>query len=409
MRTLRRSHAVRAALVATVAFPYADAAFAQAASATNPTPIALTARGSYDSNVAGSSAAQAATRGLTQADERLRLNADLNLAKHVGIFDASLIGLVGYNFYAHNTRLNREQIALDAAVLAALARCQVNLTGGWHRQQSELNEISIVAGTGSDTVRNVENTVQYGAEAGCGGKIGLRPAFGVQRSTGTNSATPRRFSDFSRIGYTASLNYAQPAFGKLSLLGSLEDAKYPERPRIAGREDGYLSRSIGVRFERGIGANLVGAVQVDYTNVRPRRLGVQSFSGLTYSADLTATFADRLQLHALASRDTKPSLQSDGAYAVTTTYGLDATFAASRSLSFGVGGVYKKRRYPGAGVLPGTALTDDDRKTVNGNVTLRAGDRLRFELEGLYVTRDSAGTLYDSENTGVALSASFSL
>lgn len=383
-------------------------AHAQSSFDPNRPKITLSAQARYDSNVSGTTAAQAASLGVSRSDEHVNLNAALNLDRRMGIFDASLVGYVGYNIYARNTRLSREKIGLNGALLANLSRCQINLTSSLDRGQSDLGDIVIVTGAASANVQNVETKVRYGAEVGCGGAIGLRPGFGIVRSTGTNSASIRKFSNFNRMDYTASLRYAQPVFGELWLIGTLSDADNPNRPRVGSAVDGYKSTVIGVRFERKLGASLKGSVQVNYDRLTPRR-NVTPFSGITYEANLTATFGDRLQLAAVVSRDTSPALQSDAVYSVIEIYGLDATFAATDRLSFGLGGSYRKSRYPGAGALGGVPLNNNKRKSLTANVTYRASDRLRFAIDGIYTTRDADGTLFDSDNTGVGISASLAL
>jgi hypothetical protein len=404
----RRRGTARVSLLAALSIAGTGSAFAQGTRNPNLPQITLSATAQHDSNVVARSPLQAAQQGLVQADQSVRLNANLNLERKIGIFDASLIGNVGYNFYARNTQLNRENIAVQGAVLANLSRCQVSLTTDFRRGQSDLTQVAVFSGIGIPDIRNVETRIRYGAEAGCGGDIGFRPALSVARETGTNSALLRSFSNFKRTDYTASLRYAQPVFGELSLLGTISELENPNRPAIGGRTDGYRSQEIGLRFQREIGANLTGVVQVNFVDLTPRR-NVRAFKGVTYSANLRATFADRLQIAAMLARETAPALQSDAAYSVSNTFSLDATYALSDRLSIGAGGSLDSVRFPGAGVLGGIPLNNNKRRSARANVTFRANDRLQFSIDARYTTRDADGTFYDSDNSGVGISVSLAL
>jgi hypothetical protein len=411
MIKLRRRHAVGACLATAAISSFIGVARAQ--SVNSQPPISLSAEVRYDSNVSRISPAQAEARGLVAADQRFVPSVNLNISRRVGVFDLALNGSAGYVFYRRNTRLNRERIGLDGTLGASFSRCRVNVKSGIHRNQSDLADIAFIIddATEREIVRNIENRLNYGFEANCGGQIGLRPTIGVQRETATNSAVRRSFNNFDRTDFLVGVSYVRPAFGELALIGQYEIANYPNRPRLPnGDADGFVSKSMSLKFNRSIGANLQGSVSVGYTNLDPRRAGVAGFAGLIGSANLSATLADRLKLVLIFTRDTLPSLQADAAYRVGNSVALNSTLAISQRLTLKSGVSYRTRSLVGSGTQPGaTPLTSDQRLEATASVGFRFNDRLGLSLDGLYDKRKSALALYNSDNVGVGFNVNLAI
>ncbi|HVV72183.1 MAG TPA: hypothetical protein VHI52_11910, partial [Verrucomicrobiae bacterium] len=104
--------------------------FAMPGAAQNlPTPAATTPLAKvevdilYDSNVAGSSAQLAAQRGIERADITFTPRLDVNYFKQLGADSAFLAASAGYDFYQHNTLLNRERLDGVGGLNVRLADC----------------------------------------------------------------------------------------------------------------------------------------------------------------------------------------------------------------------------------------------------------------------------------------------
>ena len=98
----------------------------QASPGPNSEPVKVEADVVYDSNVAASSAALAAARGLAQADEIYTPSLDLNYVKQVGVDSFFLTGQAGYDFYQRNTILDRERLNAQSGFRAEVAVLPAN-------------------------------------------------------------------------------------------------------------------------------------------------------------------------------------------------------------------------------------------------------------------------------------------
>src|SRR5690242_13118414 len=88
------------------------------AAAQNPnrTDVRVDSSLRYDSNVARSDDATAALRGIQPEDEIFTPGVSVDVARVLGGQSVFLQGALSYNFYAHNSKLNRERLVLDTGV-----------------------------------------------------------------------------------------------------------------------------------------------------------------------------------------------------------------------------------------------------------------------------------------------------
>ena len=100
----------------------------------------------YDSNVAASDAAFAAARGIKPSDVIINPTVRLDLARPVGRQTVFLLATAGYDFYARNSRLNRENILVNPGVLGQFSRCEYDVSGSYSRGQNGLQELALGPG-----------------------------------------------------------------------------------------------------------------------------------------------------------------------------------------------------------------------------------------------------------------------
>lgn len=402
---------IKSDLVAVIAAALVAGAAGTAAHAqeqTRPITIRLSGEAEHHSNAARATAAQAALRGLKRSDEIYRPSIDIAVNKTFGVVGVVLDASAAYDFYAHNTQLNRERLGLGGTISANLSRCRLDLMPSYSRRQTDLGDIAFLTGVGDNSVVNVETVKAIHGSARCGGAVGLAPVVSAGYETGDNSNGLRKVSDYRATDYGVGIAYSQPTFGDLTLKGDVRELTYPNRPRFGGREDGFKQKTASATFSRAIGANLRGTVMVGYTWLDPRAPNVASFDGLTWSADVTATFADRLQISALVSRSASPTLQSNAAYMVNRDIGLNAKFALTDQFSLSAGYQNSRRRYEG--VLATTpALRRADANTYSASLDYQFNDRLRFGIFGRYLKRDSDQALFDYDDEVLGARVGFQL
>lgn len=372
-------------------------------------PLTLTAGVDvrHSDNVARGSADRAAQRGIRPSDQIISPSLGIDLEKALGRHELTVNGSVGYDFYTRNSFLNRERISLAGSGIVRASRCSLTLTPGFSRRQSDLGEIAIPETGGRNGVRNVQTTQHYAGTLECGGDIGFRPIAGIQRDIADNSEDVRQFSNNRGTNYTLGMGYARPTLGKLQILYVAGDVNYPNRPPVNGKQDGYKTDQIGGRFERDIGANLKGNVQINYLSLRTPRPDVPDFSGITYGVGLAATFADRLKLGINLDREAQPSLQTDAAYRIARKWDFSATYALSSLLSLDTSAGFIKRNYVGEQGAFGPPLRNDRSNIYDAGVSYLFSPRLKFGAEVRYENRKSADAFYNYDELSEMVSIRF--
>lgn len=405
---MRISWSIGVLYVSVVGISDARAAVSQRSISLTPS-----ARLAYDSNVLGG-------RGVVRDNVASQDDWVLSPAVGVEIFyplgrqSVFLSGSLGYEFYRHNSQLNRERIDLNGgANVQGPAGCAAALKLGYGRRQSDLGDL-ILAPDGSSLVNvvNVQETRRYSADLSCGRAIGLRPGVGYSRVETRNSSM-RRAQDLISDTYSGSLAYTRPSFGSLSVYGSYRDGRYPNRQILTGAVgigDNIEVYSAGVTYSRNVGSRLSGTVSLGLTKVKPRSPQVPDFSGLSYSAELRFKPSGRLDTRIFASRIAEQSNVLAVSYTITTSYSFGGTYVFSERLSapFGIG--YTKRGFEASPLLPG-ALTGSSDQTYSASLGLRFRPRQRLTtgLDAAYRKRSSNAGLLDYRSKQVSLSVGLNL
>ena len=370
----------------------------------NQPPVSASIEAVFDTNVAGSDAAVAAARGLKLEDEIYTPNVALNFAHQFGPQAIVLNGDVGYDFYQHNTILDRERIDLQGGLDGQFGTCKANLLGSADRHQSYLEDIAVVG----PLVSNTQNLTTIKLDGSCGGPIGFGPALTVSQAWEGNSTASFQQFDYRQFTITGSLVYQRPSFGKLSAFGQFDEAEYPNQlvPLPGGASivgNHYDLYAGGVRFERDIGARISATVSVAYVWLEP--LQGPAFSGPGYNADLVYRLFGRTQLHLSAERAARPALLNNAAFEVDDTYRAEASYAVNR-LNLTLGASDESHHFGGAIALP-LQVTDDHRQMVYSSARLDFARRFYLELEARYEERHSnvVELNYNSERVGLTLGA----
>lgn len=398
-----------ALLLATSTLAVAPAAAAQTfqpPSAVNASPpVTASIEAVLDTNVAGSSAALAAARGLKLEDETYSPNLALNLVHQFGPQAVVVSGDIGYDFYQHNTVLNRERIDLQGGLDGRFGTCKTALLGAIDRHQSYLEDIAVVG----PLVRNTQTLTSIKFDGSCGGPIGLGPAISVSQSWQSNSTATFQQFDYRQFTVTGSLVYQRPSFGQLSAFVQYDEAQYPNQltplpggaSRIGNR---YSLYSGGARFERNIGARISATVSGAYVWLQP--LEGNGFTGFSYSADLVYRIFGRTQLHLSAGRQARPALLNDASFELDDTYRAEAAYAMGERLNLTLGASDQRHRFGGVIGLP-LEITNDHRQTVYSSARFDFARRFYLELDARYEVRRAnlVAFDYDSERVGVTLGA----
>ena len=86
-------------------------------------------------------------------DEIVNPSLALNIYHSIGMTSFSMTGQVGYDFYAHNTILNRQDVNVLGGVGSQLGSCQLGLQSNYTTSQSNLAELAL--GTTQNTLETL--------------------------------------------------------------------------------------------------------------------------------------------------------------------------------------------------------------------------------------------------------------
>jgi hypothetical protein len=358
--------------------------------------LGVTATALYDSNVARANDEQALARGLVQEDFRFTPAATLDMfIPAVGRHGVFANGFAGYDFYARNTRLNRERIELRSGLNLRFAQCRSDIFGSLSRRQSELGDITLGPTDNSETLRSVT------FEGRCERPTGLNPRFSLFYEEGRNSEERRRRSNLDRFRAEAGLGYSNVALGTFGIFGRYQDARFPERPFLIGGmigEDGFEAYTVGVSYERQIGTALRGLVEAGYITVEPDRPDLPQFDGLTARAELLFNPLGRLTGRLEAAREVDSSNRIDVSYFVENRIQGSLEYRISPATIAEAGLAYRDREFEGASQSD-LSITQEETKSVFAALTMQLTPKVSLRFEAEHEERTTDNDLFDYQST----------
>ncbi|GEM_PF-2069138 len=364
----------------------------------------------HDSNVARASKERADLRDIRMEDQIISPALQLDAYKSLGTHTLFATAYAGYDFYAHNSKLNKERLALNGGAKLNLRPCEVTPTIGFSRRRTEFLTQPIIDDPLAQ-LDNMQTEQTYGAGISCGGVLGLRPEASVSYTKGDNSNPIRERSDFESVQGRFGVGYRHPSIGNISVYYSKQRTKFDNRV-IDGVHERYNVQRIGASFQRDIGARLAWNSQIYLVDTSGGFGGDKKYEGLGYNAALTFRATPQLRARGTFGRDVQTSLNNDALYTLDETYGLDLDYAVNQRLSLRAGYMLTDRDYSYSdffGPLPDEVLRDEKLHTVSAGADYRRSDRLGFSLFGGYQKRAANGTLYDYDGFYIGVGVSVGL
>jgi len=407
--------AVRSAVAAGVRWLILCGAFCQTAhAAAEPLPpvndnlplVQLSPSVTYDTNVARSSESLAQMRGIVPEDEIYSPAVQLNWAKSFGAETLHIAGVLGYDFYQHNSVLNRENIDLTGGFGWQGGLCGVAVDGAYVRQQSGLQELTVAVTKNTETLSSASLGLRCGGETRLSGFIFLTPNWSE------NSAQLLQTSNSKSVPLAAGVGYDFANFGKLSVFGEYEKTIYPDRLVELGPSlvsDGYQLYTGGVRWDRQMGQRLKASVALSEISLRPRLPGDSSFGGIGYEAVLTYRATSRLEVDLSSSRAVNPVNRLNTTYSIDQIYAATVAYRLGGRTKLSVDGQVVDHHYFGAQIQPGTDLISQSINSVDARLSyaLRPGVALTLSATQEHGTADIPDYRYDDTRAELSLSAAF--
>lgn len=364
----------------------------------------LSVQGLYDTNVARSSEALAATRGLKLEDVVITPTLTVDILTPVGRQALFLKGRAGYAFYDENSQLDSEQIDLEAGVLRRFGPCGLSVSGGYKRNQTKLEDIIL------EPVDNIETLKSATLDVDCTRTVGISPSLNLAHEQSENSASIRSSQDFQNSSATVGLAYSRPTFGTVAVFGSAEKTEYNNRVLALGvDEDGYEAWAVGVRYSRRLGARLEGSVSVSQTSLDANQASAADFDGLTYTANAAFRPSNRLETRVTFERSARPSRRLGAEYTIDETWRGDVIYSVGPRLRVTMTATQTEAEYQLSPTSPVATLTNDRIRTVSAAVHAKFSRRLSLVFDAAREERDAnlAGYSYDSTRVGVTAAVSY--
>lgn len=363
----------------------------------------------YDSNVFRVN--RRIVGGPDEGDVRISPGLDVDISLPIGRQRVFLSGFAGYDFYASNSRLDRERILLDGgADLRVVGSCLTAINASLARLQGDLaNGLSLFS------LPNTEERTAIGADVTCGRNPGLQPSVGYTHQRVKNSNRSFNRTNSTSDSFRASLAFARPTFGALSVYGTHSNARYDDRiplaPGIpAGLREGIETYGVGIRYQREIGARLRGTISAGYTWVNPK-LGGPRFRGADYSAGVNYRASERLAINLDARRRAELPNLINALYAITDSVQLSATYRLNPRVSLNLGSSYQYRKLKSSEIFVGQPLfaTRDELLLLNAGAGYDVGQRLRLNLGFTHQQRRSDNDLFRYNANQIVFGASYEL
>lgn len=371
----------------------------------------------YDTNIFGISDTVPLPAGFQKDDVAITPSLQLNIVLPFGRQSAYARGGIGYDFYMHNTRQNRERINLGlGANLQIVNGCSESVSGTYVRQRSNTGDIFFVlSGLPPSDIRalndNTEESKSVGISAICGGAIGITPGFGYSHTELRNSNPLYKLNDSNQDSFNGSIGYSRPTLGRIAIYGTYSTGSYPNRI------DSVKSYSIGGQFSRNIGSRISGTASLGYTWVNPKGSPdpltgkERPFRGSSYSLSLNVIPTERLSVDLLASKSAELSNSVFSTFSITDVYSFNSTYRLNNRIDLNAGVSYQSRDYRLSvrALDLKTTLSNDKFTRAYGGFVYTLNRRVR--LNGLVSQqwRHADNALFRYSNTTASLGVSFSL
>jgi hypothetical protein len=213
-------------------------------------------------------------------------------------------------------------------------------------------------------------------------------------------------SNYRSFTATGGVAYRRPIFGSVTLFGDYVKADFPEQFLFGlfPIPEGYQLYGGGARYDKTVGARILGELSISYTSLEPISPLSPAFQGVTYIADLKYSATNRLKVHFNFHRAVNPSNRFGASYYIEREELLEATYDASSRLSLTAGISEANRRFEGPNLNPVLDISDEDDWDFYGSLNFAMTRRLTLGLDVRQEERRANLTEYGYSDTRVGLS-----
>lgn len=321
---------------------------------------------------------------------------DANYQQTFGSQRLRLGGLVGYDLFAKQTKLDKPRILVSGdGTLSVAGTCKILPSGFFRRERSDFGDIN-------STVENVQRLSAVNVTASCPRSAGFYPTVRYERTT-TRNGNAFDYADQTTNSALAGLGYSKPSLGDV-LLYYRHD--HIDRPTLD------LTNSIdqaGINFIRAISSQWQADVDVQWLRVRSSSSLVEHYNGPGWRVALsTRAIPNTLVTLNTGRRIVNDSLVASG-YAVQSSYGGSAVMAITNLTAISASIDYRRRRFrQDPGVIQ-TLLTSDNSLIAAASISRKLNDQFRIRLDYTNFSRhtNTGVSNYHANRLAIGISAVF--
>jgi hypothetical protein len=292
----------------------------------------------YDTDIAQTSKAAAALRGIVPEDWLATPTLSINAVQPVGANALFVRGQGGYTFHRQNQQLDSRTVGITGGGVARSQLCQLALTGAYAANQTELGLVATALSA------NVEERKSVSAAAQCGRPTGLNGMASVSRTWVSESAALARQLNSNLDNYTLGINFRSHAVGMVGLTASYLGSEYPDQivavaPAVQFGQT-VIIRNYGLTYANRFGARLKVDGSISETSLT-RGVAIRGISphsrSTSYRGDVVYTLSPRLEFEALGDQSVVPSSIIGKLYEQDTNSELIARYKLGTKISLTVG------------------------------------------------------------------------
>lgn len=356
----------------------------------------------FDDNIAHSSKAVAALRGLEPQDITARPQVSLDIVQPLGRQMVFLRGFAGYDFHRENKRLDRPKGDIQGGYVTSLGICQALVSSGYQVSQSDISSLD------TPGVENLAQRTSIAVGTQCGRARGFSGGASVQRLENHNSAAIQATSNSTVESLALQLGYGNPTFGQVGVAYNYTTSAFGNRI-IPGRPvgDGFFTQTFAVigshRFGSRLNVNLGAGRTTVKREFAPTGTPLK-FVSTTYSGALAYKLGSRWNFDLTGGRAVVPTARAGKLYDISTTGRFTAKYKLGARISLAGGHYIEDIKSNADTSIPLMVITNTRLNSTFASVAYSQSERVRLSLAANYDDRNTNLPEFDYKATRIILS-----
>jgi hypothetical protein len=286
-------------------------------------------------------------------DWSFRPNVSISAGRALGRQTLFVNGSVGRDYYVHNTRLNRDRMAINGGVNWALGvRCGGRVQGGYSQRGTQF-------GAFVEVVPSTQKRWSFQAGGTCRTATGLSANLNYSRYSVRNetdvllSSIDRSFADVNTQRLSGGIGYPLGVRGEIGIQGQWQEHEYINQllPNGAINGSNTYGANVFANYRLGSSLRLTGGLGRSW--VRRNHGLADTFSGTTWNLGLNY-IGPRLGANVSMGRSANGSNGGASNYSIGKFLNGSVNYRANDRLHFVAGYAHDNQDYHGFSPLPQT-------------------------------------------------------